>query len=151
MIKRHTFCFSCLRLIKRYTFLCFYYHFFIVSAGIILRFHEKCTTQCVMRMGQRVNVHEKKIQIKTDHPTLLPICQWYDHLTHNAHIGQNQLDNFGEIFQAKAYLGKYLKEKYLSEQYQQLTLHHIFCKIILNYKVIPKSILDPDDNCWRNS
>ena len=44
------------------------------------------------------------------------------HLTHNAHSGQNQLDNFGEIFQAKAYLGKYLKEKYLSEQYQQLSI-----------------------------
>ena len=30
---------------------------------------------------------------------------------------QNQPDNFGDIFQAKEYLEKYLKEKYLSEPY----------------------------------
>ena len=27
----------------------------------------------------------------------------------------------------------------------------IFCKIIPNFKVIVKSIIDPDDNFWRNS
>ena len=38
--------------------------------------------------------------------------------------GQNQPDNFGKIFQAKAYLGKYLKEKYLSEQYKQPSIKY---------------------------
>ena len=31
------------------------------------------------------------------------------------------------------------------------TLLQIFCKISINSKVIIKSIIDPDDNCWRNS
>ena len=31
------------------------------------------------------------------------------------------------------------------------TLLQIFCKIILNSKVIVKSIIDPDDNSWMNS
>ena len=39
----------------------------------------------------------------------------------NAHSGQKQPDKFDEIIHAKAFLGKYLKEKYFSEQYQQLS------------------------------
>ena len=31
------------------------------------------------------------------------------------------------------------------------TLLQIFCKIIPNFKDIVKSIVDPDDDCWRNS
>ena len=31
------------------------------------------------------------------------------------------------------------------------TLFQIFCKIILNFTVIIKSIIDPDDNFQRNS
>ena len=31
------------------------------------------------------------------------------------------------------------------------TLFQIFCKIILNFKVIVKSIIDTDDNFQRNS
>ena len=31
------------------------------------------------------------------------------------------------------------------------TLLQIFCKIILNSKIIVQSILDPDDNSWMNS
>ena len=31
------------------------------------------------------------------------------------------------------------------------TLLQIFCRTILNYKVIVKSIIDADDNFWRNS
>ena len=30
------------------------------------------------------------------------------------------------------------------------TLLEIFCKIMVISKVILKSIIDPDDNCWRN-
>ena len=32
-----------------------------------------------------------------------------------------------------------------------ITLLQIFCKIILNFQVIVKSILDPDYNFWKNS
>ena len=31
------------------------------------------------------------------------------------------------------------------------TIFQIFCKIILNFKVIVKGIIDPDDNFQRNS
>ena len=30
------------------------------------------------------------------------------------------------------------------------TLLQIFCKTILNFKVIVKNIIDPDDNVWSN-
>ena len=33
----------------------------------------------------------------------------------------------------------------------QTTLLQKFGKIILNSKVIVRSIIDPDDNCWRNA
>ena len=42
----------------------------------------------------------------------------------NAHSGQNQPDNFDEIFQVLAQLAKYLKEKCLSEHYQQLSFKY---------------------------
>ena len=45
----------------------------------------------------------------------------------------------------KAKLGKYLKEKCLSEHYKQLSSKY-FIKVILNFQVIIKSILYPDDN-----
>ena len=48
-------------------------------------------------------------------------------------------NSFGEIFQAE-----YLKEKYLSTPLQ------ILCKIMLNSKVIVKSILDLEGKFWRN-
>ena len=32
-----------------------------------------------------------------------------------------------------------------------ITLLEIFSKIILNFKLIVKSIIGPDDNFWRNS
>ena len=32
-----------------------------------------------------------------------------------------------------------------------ITLHQMFCKINVDSKVIFKSIIDPDDNRWRNS
>ena len=31
------------------------------------------------------------------------------------------------------------------------TLLQIFCKVILNFRVIVKSITDPDENLWKNS
>ena len=43
----------------------------------------------------------------------------------NTHSIQNQTDNFDEIFQAKAQLAKYFKEKYSSEHYQQLPFKYI--------------------------
>ena len=42
----------------------------------------------------------------------------------NAHSGQNQPDNFEEIFQILAQLAKYLKEKCWSEHYQQLSFKY---------------------------
>ena len=53
--------------------------------------------------------------------------------------------SFDEILQAKAILGKYLMAKCYSEHYPQLFVKY-FLKIILNTKVIVKSILDPDMN-----
>ena len=43
----------------------------------------------------------------------------------NAHSGQKQPDNFDEILQANAQLGKYLKEKCLSEHFQQLSFKYL--------------------------
>ena len=43
----------------------------------------------------------------------------------NAHSGQNQPDNFDEIFLLKAWLAKYLKEKCWSEHYQQLSFKYL--------------------------
>ena len=54
------------------------------------------------------------------------------------------------ILQAKANSGKYLLEKCQSEQYLHLYFK-FFVKTILNFKVIVKSIIDPDDNFWTNS
>ena len=39
----------------------------------------------------------------------------------NAHSGQKQPGNFDEIFQAKVYVGKYLKDICELEHYQQLS------------------------------
>ena len=41
-----------------------------------------------------------------------------------AHSGQKQPDNFGEIFQAKAELGKYLTEKCWSECHQNISFKY---------------------------
>ena len=65
-------------------------------------------------------------------------------------MGQKQSDKFGEIFQPKAYLGKYMREKYSSEHYQQLPSKY-FGKIILDFEVIVKSIKDTDKNFMNNS
>ena len=66
----------------------------------------------------------------------------------NAHSDQNQPDNFDEILQAKAELAFFKAEMFIGAL--SPTLLQIFCKIILNSKVIVKSIIDPDDNFWRN-
>ena len=58
-------------------------------------------------------------------------------ITSNALSDQKQPHNFDDISQEKAKSGKYLMEKCQSEQYLILT------KIILNIKVIFKSIIDP--------
>ena len=42
----------------------------------------------------------------------------------SCHSGQNQPDNFEEIFQVLAQLAKYLKEKSWSEHYQQLSFKY---------------------------
>ena len=57
--------------------------------------------------------------------------------------------NFYEILQAKAKLGEHLMRKCWSKRNQQLSFKY-FVKIILNPKVIIKSIIDPD-NLWRKS
>ena len=58
--------------------------------------------------------------------------------------------SFDEIFQVKAYMGKYLKGKCESEHYQQLSFKYLYISIF-NNNVIVKSIIDPDNNFWRNS
>ena len=50
-----------------------------------------------------------------------------------------------EIFHAKAKYRIYLKEKGSSDPYQQFSFKYLF-NIILNSKVIVKSIRDPDNN-----
>ena len=55
----------------------------------------------------------------------------------NAHSDQKQPDKFDKIFQAKAYLGKYLKEKYFSDQYQQLSFKY-FVKSLSTPKLLSK-------------
>ena len=65
-------------------------------------------------------------------------------------MAEKHLDNFGEILQVKAYLGKYFK-KICSTDYLLTTFPQIACKIILNSHAIVKIIIDPDDNFKRNS
>ena len=48
-----------------------------------------------------------------------------------------QPDNFGQIFQTQAKLGKYLKEEYCLEQYQQLTFEY-FVKPFFILKLLSK-------------
>ena len=42
----------------------------------------------------------------------------------NTHSGQKRPDNFDEISQAKAWLGKYLNGKWYLEHYQQLSFKY---------------------------
>ena len=65
----------------------------------------------------------------------------------DAHNGQRGF-HFDEIFQAKAYLGKLFECEILLRTLPT-TLIQIFCKIILNFQDIVKSILDPYDNIMR--
>ena len=60
----------------------------------------------------------------------------------NAHSGQNQPDNFDEIFEAKAYLGKIFEGEMVNRTLPT-TLLEIFCKSIFNSKINVKS---PDNN-----
>ena len=55
----------------------------------------------------------------------------------NAHSGQNQPDNFDEIFQAKAELAKFLKEKCSLEYYPQVSFKYSV-KIFLIQKLSSK-------------
>ena len=59
---------------------------------------------------------------------------------------KNSLTIFDEILQEKTHVEKYLKGECYSEHYQEYSYKYFF-KIILNSKVIIKSIKDPDDNC----
>ena len=73
-----------------------------------------------------------------DHNSQASLChcrvEWVNPLV-LTQTGQKQADNFGEIFQGKAELGKYLKKKCQFEDY-----HSIF-----NPKVIGISIIHTDN------
>ena len=58
-------------------------------------------------------------------------------------LGKKQPDTFDNIFQAKALVRKIFDGEKLFRTLQP-TLLQIFCKIILNSKVVRKSIIDPD-------
>ena len=53
-------------------------------------------------------------------------------------------DNFNEILQKKSIAGKICDREMLIGSLST-TLLQIFCKIIMNFKIIVKSMKDPDD------
>ena len=61
-----------------------------------------------------------------------------------------QPDNFDEILQAKAHLGKIFEEKLFFRTLPTILFQMLF-KIILSLKVIIKSTIDPENNVYRNS
>ena len=63
---------------------------------------------------------------------------------------KKQPDNFDKILQTKAILRKIFDAEMLIGILSTTPLQ-ILCRIILNSKVISKSIIDPDYNFWRNS
>ena len=74
MIKRHTFCFSYLSSIKRYTFCVSIIISSLFQQVLSRNFMKKYTTYDVWCTWGRVNVHEKHLQIKTDHRS--PVEWW---------------------------------------------------------------------------
>ena len=56
----------------------------------------------------------------------------------NAHSGQKRPNKFKEILQTKAYLGNYLKKKYISEHYQKLDFNYIIGLFSILYVLFPK-------------
>ena len=60
------------------------------------------------------------------------------------HSGLSQRYNFDEIFLVKSLFVKIFEREMLTT-----TLLQIYCKIVLNSKVIVKSIFVPDDNFWN--
>ena len=71
-------------------------------------------------------------------------------LTHYAHGGQIQPDNFDEIFRGKSKVKK-IFEGEMFMRTLLIILLQILSKNILNFKPIVKSIIGPDDNFCRNS
>ena len=68
----------------------------------------------------------------------------------NTQSDRKQPDNCGEILPGKSMIRKLFDGEMLIGTLAT-TLLQIFCKIILNFLVIVKSILDPDDNSCKNS
>ena len=56
-----------------------------------------------------------------------------------------QPDNFGDISLTKAIFTKYLKENCSSEFYLQLSIKYFLFKLMLEFQIIFKIIIDPDD------
>ena len=59
--------------------------------------------------------------------------------------GQKRSVSYDEILKAKAYLEKIFEAEVLFRTLPAIPLQ-IFCKMILNSKVITRSIIDPDNN-----
>ena len=59
-------------------------------------------------------------------------------------------NTFDEIFRGKSKVQK-IFEGELFMRTLKITLLQIFSKIILNFRLIAKGIIGPDDNFWRNS
>ena len=68
----------------------------------------------------------------------------------DAHSSHIQPDNFDEIFRGRSKVERIFEGEMFMRKLL-IILPQIFSKIVLNFKLIFKNIIGPDDNFWRNS